>query len=78
MANNNYLSFRNNAAGLEDAMRQGRTVRFKYRKQNGSIRHAYGRFPKRLAEDMGIDGNVFLYWDVERSDWRSFLIRNLL
>lgn len=75
---NEYLSFKNNAAGLEDAMRQGRTVRFMYRKANGSTRYAYGRIPRRLSEDMGQEGTVFRYWDVQRSDWRSFLVRNLL
>jgi hypothetical protein len=78
MADNSYKSFRGNVAGLEAALAEGRTVRFKYRKTNGSVRYAVGRFPRSLREDMGTEGNLFRYWDVGTHDWRSFYIRNLL
>lgn len=76
-----YRSFRKDPVGLMHAlMTQGNRggVHFKYRKADGSIRFAIGRIPKRFVDDMGIDGRYFRYWDIQRKDWRSFLLSNLL
>ena len=73
-----FKSFRGNAAGLEHAMRQGRIVKFKYRKLYGSTRHATGRILKAHQDDMGLEAGVFRYWDMAAGDWRSFHVRNLL
>ncbi len=70
-----------------DELRQ-RIVRFEYRKNDGSLREAWGtlsdaiiahknKTPKAFSKRGAAPGCV-TYFDLERNDWRCFLVENFV
>jgi S-adenosylmethionine:tRNA-ribosyltransferase-isomerase (queuine synthetase) len=69
---------------LHDLMKD-RIVSFKFLKQNGEERLAIGtlnpRFIERAFRGKGVRKvrkETQVYWDVERNEWRSFRVENLI
>jgi len=67
---------------LKYKMRCG-IVRFSYLKKDGTIRTAIGTLKKNLLpETLGTGkkapNDVFVYYDTEKSSWRSFRKENIL
>mgnify|MGYP001063511391 CR=1 FL=1 len=67
---------------LKASMRR-RIVKFYYRKVNGEIREAYGTLQEKLLPPILGTGRrpgdtLFVYFDTERGEYRSFKRANLL
>lgn len=68
---------------LRSMLKRG-IVEFKYKKKDGTIRKAEGTLKKSLIPEIDKDcGNdfpkeCFVYYDLEKDDWRMFLHNNFI
>ena len=67
---------------LTDRMRSG-TVRFAYKKADGTLRRACGTLQSIIATIKGAgrrpdDGRTVKYYDIEAAGWRSFKVENFI
>jgi hypothetical protein len=75
------IAWRN--AKLKIAM-YARIVKFYFQKTDGTIREAYGSLNKNIIATVSGNDNrkkndtVQVYWDTEKSEWRSFKKANLM
>lgn len=68
---------------LKEQMSRG-IVRFYYRKVDGTIREAFGTLSEKLVpptenkSDKKRNDSIQIYFDTEKSAWRSYKIANLV